>query len=42
VHRLPPEIDEEVARMKLDALGLRIDRLTPEQEAFLQAWESFA
>ena len=42
VHPLPPEIDEEIARMKLDALGLRIDSLTSEQRAFLQAWEAFA
>jgi adenosylhomocysteinase len=42
VHRLPPEIDEEIARLKLDALDLRIDRLTPAQESFLRAWEAFA
>ncbi|MGH3003956.1 MAG: adenosylhomocysteinase [Gaiellaceae bacterium] len=42
VHRLPAEIDEEIARAKLDALGLRIDTLTPAQQAFLQAWEAFA
>jgi adenosylhomocysteinase len=42
VHRLPAEIDEEVARMKLAALGIQIDALTPEQEAFLRAWEAFA
>jgi len=42
VHPLPVDIDEEIARMKLDALGLRIDSLTPEQQAFLQAWEAFA
>jgi adenosylhomocysteinase len=41
VHALPVEIDEEIARMKLDALGLRIDALTPAQEAFLHAWEAF-
>ena len=41
VHALPPEIDEEIARMKLDALGVRIDRLTPAQEAFLRSWEAF-
>jgi adenosylhomocysteinase len=41
VHTLPAEIDESIARMKLDALGLRIDALTPAQEAFLQAWEAF-
>jgi adenosylhomocysteinase len=41
VHTLPAEIDEEIARMKLDALGLKIDTLTPAQQAFLQAWEAF-
>lgn len=39
VHPLPPEIDEDIAREKLEALGIRIDRLTPEQEAFLSGWE---
>ena len=42
VHRLPAEIDEAIARDKLDALGLRIDSLTAEQQAFLGAWEAFA
>jgi adenosylhomocysteinase len=42
VHPLPPEIDEEIARMKLDALGLRIDSLTETQQAFLRSWEPFA
>jgi adenosylhomocysteinase len=42
VHALPPEIDESIARMKLDALGLRIDELSPEQQAFLRGWEAFA
>jgi len=42
VHTLPPEIDERIARAKLAALGLEIDALTPEQEAFLHAWEAFA
>jgi adenosylhomocysteinase len=41
VHRLPAAIDEEIARLKLAALGLEIDALTPAQEAFLQAWEAF-
>jgi adenosylhomocysteinase len=41
VHLLPPEIDAQVARWKLDALGLRIDELTPEQTAFLAGWEPF-
>jgi adenosylhomocysteinase len=42
VHLLPAEIDESVARDKLEALGLRIDRLTPAQETFLATWEAFA
>jgi adenosylhomocysteinase len=41
VHTLPAEIDEQIARMKLEALGLRIDALTPAQAAFLNAWEAF-
>jgi adenosylhomocysteinase len=41
VHTLPAEIDEGIARMKLAALGLKIDSLTPAQQAFLQAWEAF-
>jgi adenosylhomocysteinase len=41
VHLPPREIDEQVARWKLDALGVRIDGLTPEQEAFLRGWEPF-
>ncbi len=41
VHALPADLDEAVARLKLEALGLRIDTLTPAQAAFLQAWEAF-
>jgi adenosylhomocysteinase len=39
VHILPREIDERVVRTKLDVLGLRIDELTPDQQAFLTSWE---
>jgi adenosylhomocysteinase len=41
VHLLPAEVDEQLARWKLDALGLAIDSLTPEQQAFLRSWEPF-
>jgi adenosylhomocysteinase len=41
VHTLPAEIDEEIARLKLETLGVRIDELTAPQKAFLQAWEAF-
>jgi adenosylhomocysteinase len=32
-------IDREVARLKLEALGVRIDELTPDQARYLHAWE---
>jgi adenosylhomocysteinase len=38
VHLLPREIDDEVARTKLDVVGMGIDTLTPEQQEFLTAW----
>ncbi len=40
VHTVPEEIDREVARLKLKAMGIRIDTLTPEQERYLNSWES--
>ena len=39
VHRLPPEIDRRVAQLKLTAMGIAIDTLTPEQERYLASWE---
>ncbi len=39
VYSVPESIDKEIARMKLDALGVRIDSLTPEQEKYLASWE---
>ena len=39
VHPVPEEIDKEVARLKLDAMGINIDRLTPEQKKYLTSWE---
>ncbi len=38
VFPVPRELDERVARMKLEAMGVRIDRLTPEQEKYLASW----
>jgi adenosylhomocysteinase len=35
---VPMEIDEEIARLKLESLGVEIDALTPEQEAYLSSW----
>lgn len=42
VHLLPAEIDEQIARMKLETLGLEIGALTEEQERFRRSWEAFA
>jgi adenosylhomocysteinase len=35
---VPREIDDEIARLKLTALGVEIDALTPEQEEYLSSW----
>ena len=40
VYTLPPELDKEIARLKLHAMGMRIDTLTPEQDKYLNSWES--
>ena len=39
VYDVPREIDDEVARLKLAAMGVQIDTLTPEQENYLNSWE---
>jgi adenosylhomocysteinase len=39
VHAVPADIDAEVARLKLRSMGIEIDDLTPEQEAYLSSWE---
>jgi len=39
VHPVPEEIDKEVARLKLQAMGIEIDTLTPEQVLYLASWE---
>ena len=39
VYPVPPEIDREIARLKLSALGIGLDRLTPAQQKYLASWE---
>ena len=39
VHVVPPEIDQEVARLKIASMGIEIDTLTVEQEKYLASWE---
>jgi adenosylhomocysteinase len=38
VHPVPAEIDREVARLKLAALGVEIDEPTPEQADYRESW----
>ena len=40
VHLLPQEVDTEIASLKLRALGINIDKLTPEQLEYLNSWET--
>jgi adenosylhomocysteinase len=38
VHTVPKDIDQAVARLKLESMGVAIDHLTPEQEHYLASW----
>ena len=40
VHILPEEVDQEIAGLKLKALGIGIDELTPEMVEYLSSWET--
>jgi len=39
VYTIPAEVDREIARLKLQAMGVQIDTLTPEQDKYLNSWE---
>jgi adenosylhomocysteinase len=39
VYSVPQNIDTEIARLKLNAMGVKIDKLTPEQKKYLASWE---
>ncbi len=39
VYGVPEELDREIARLKLEAMGVRIDQLTEEQQHYLASWE---
>jgi adenosylhomocysteinase len=39
VYSVPPEVDAEIARIKLAAMGIKIDELTPDQVRYLNSWE---
>jgi adenosylhomocysteinase len=39
VYAVPEDIDQNIARIKLEAMGINIDKLTQEQETYLSSWE---
>ncbi|MCX7668408.1 MAG: adenosylhomocysteinase, partial [Atribacterota bacterium] len=39
VFKVPPEIDREVATLKLTLLGVTLEKMTPRQEAYLSSWQ---
>jgi adenosylhomocysteinase len=39
VYSVAREIDDEIARLKLESMGVQIDTLTPEQEEYLSSWQ---
>ena len=39
-YTLPDQLDKEIARLKLHAMGIRIDTLSTEQNKYLNSWES--
>jgi adenosylhomocysteinase len=40
LHSIPTEVDQEIARLKLQALGISIDSLTPDQIEYINSWTS--
>ena len=40
VHRLPISVDQEIARLKLQSMGISIDTLTAEQVEYLASWDA--
>jgi adenosylhomocysteinase len=40
VHRLPASVDQEIARLKLASMGIKIDSLTAEQQKYLASWDA--
>jgi adenosylhomocysteinase len=40
VYPIPEEIDREIARLKLSAIGVSIDKLTPAQKKYLSSWDA--
>ncbi|MBI5051896.1 MAG: adenosylhomocysteinase, partial [Chloroflexi bacterium] len=39
VYTIPVDVDREIARLKLEAMGVKVDTLTTEQDKYLNSWE---
>jgi adenosylhomocysteinase len=39
VYKVPPDIDQEIARLKLESMGIKLDTLTETQKKYLSSWE---
>ena len=39
MYTLPREVDEKIASLKLESMGIKIDTLTAEQEEYLNSWK---
>ena len=40
VYPVPRELDEEISRTKLEAMGMRIDKMTDEQAIYAKSWKA--
>ena len=38
LHSIPIDVDKEIARLKLEAIGIKIDTLTPDQIEYTNSW----
>jgi adenosylhomocysteinase len=38
IHRVPEEVDREIAELKLSAMGILIDKLTDDQVKYMNTW----
>jgi len=39
IHSIPADVDKEIARLKLQGMGIEIDSLTPDQLAYINSWQ---
>jgi len=39
VHQVPKAVEDQIATLKLSSMGIKCDRLTPEQKKYLSSWE---